>query len=279
MNISPELLIYYLKHLGFEKREPDYEFLTDLIRSQIVKFPFENISKLIQWHENGNTGIPDLKTYVFNSKKFGGGGTCYSSNYYFYRLLLFLGFNASLHGANMKVGVDVHLVSIVRFDNKKYLVDVGYGAPFYKPLPLSTNQPTIINWGCLKYKLTEEHDGHPKMNVSKGDVPVHDYIVNLETRQFDHFQFNVKNSYRDNAEFMRRLRVIKYFKNYSIDLKNFVCSVNNAINQKSFVLKDIEEVEKIIKNEFMLPHLPIKKAYRILTEVRGLNINDDSYSY
>lgn len=145
MIIENDFYRKYLTHIDAEIESPSIDYLNRLITLQIKKFPFENISKLILWHEQKLDTLVDHETHLTNSIMLGLGGTCYANNYYFNRLLNHLGFAVSLHGADMIAGRNVHAVSIVEFENEEYLVDVGYGAPFYSAVKL-TNKPHEIPW-------------------------------------------------------------------------------------------------------------------------------------
>jgi arylamine N-acetyltransferase len=279
MNLSSVQVKKYLNYLGINKRQPSLKALEELTRLQIIKFPFENISKLILLYKKNLKGLVDFETHIENSIKYGLGGTCYANNYYFNQLLSSLGYDISLHGADMQEGIDVHMVSFIKIENEKYLVDVGYGAPFYKPLLLNSKSLVTLNWGELYYKLTKDKNGRPQLTVFKQGDWVHDYIVNFEERQINHFTDIVEDSFRDEAEFMRRLRIIRYFNDYSVELSNFKYTINNRIDSNSYQLKSIDQVEEMVIKEFKLPNFPVREAYKILTNVKGINFDRQIFDY
>jgi arylamine N-acetyltransferase len=131
---DPLLMTEYLRLLGVSAREPNLSALKNLVRAQMMRVPFENISKLKWKHESGGAGIPDLKRYLRGIRDYNFGGTCYTNASHFHSLLAHLGYDVKLCGADMSQP-DVHLVNVVRIDNREYLVDVGYAAPFLEPLP------------------------------------------------------------------------------------------------------------------------------------------------
>ena len=123
----------YLKLLGVDLSEAGFKLLKKIVKTHLIKVPFENISKLL-YKKQGMNYIPDLELYLDGIDKYNFGGTCYSNNYYLYLLLQYLGYNVKLCGADMK-NPDVHLISIVTIDEKEFIVDGGYAAPFFDPLP------------------------------------------------------------------------------------------------------------------------------------------------
>ncbi|MGD8781395.1 MAG: arylamine N-acetyltransferase [Ignavibacteria bacterium] len=276
MNDQNHLFEKYLNHLNVEKKHVSLKALAELQTAQIIKFPFENISKLLLWEKGYTKELIDFETHLDNSIEFNCGGTCYANNYYFNSLLKYLGYDATLHGANMGKSIDVHLVNIVKIENKRYLVDVGYGAPFYKPIPLDGIKPFEINWSVFKYVLTNEPDNRHKITVYKNGTNVHHYIINKEKRNIKHFREAVQNSFRGEAEFMNRLRLIKYFDDYSIELSNMKYTIHKDGSSFSHTIKNVDELEYIVHNKFDLPKLPIRKAYSILTEKKKINLFEDS---
>lgn len=252
----------YLKHLEITSVEPTYKDLCKLQAAQIVKFPFENISKIILHNEENLNGLVNFTKHLDNSIQYGFGGTCYACNYYFNSLLKHLGFKAELHGANMKFGEDVHLVNKVRIDKKEYLVDVGYGAPFYSPLHLN-NRTEQIQWGDLEYKLNVDED-KTRILVLKKSENIHGYSVNKNPRSIGEFSKIIKDSYDESNDFMRILRIIRYFDNYSIELKNFEYTIHKGGQSIKKYVDNIDELEEVMAKHFRLPDLPIRKAYEII---------------
>lgn len=266
--IPVEYFERYLQHLEVERQNPSLEYLNQLISKQIQKFPFENISKLILFSKKNLTSLVDHETHLNNSVNFGLGGTCYACNYYFNQLICHLGFDAEIHGANMGKSIDVHLVNIIDLNGEKYLVDVGYGAPFYKAIK-PFNEPTEIIYGELKHKISATKDFKSIVEVFKRNEKVHEYIVNKESRNINHFENIVKYSFKPVSEFMNKLRVIKFFEDSNIELNDFKVTRNEKNNSTSYFANNIDELCNIVKNEFKLPNLPIEEAYSILMRKRN----------
>src|SRR5665811_331066 len=123
----------YLVLLGEEEASPSPESLYKIVKAHLIKIPFENISKLY-YKQQGMDSIPNLSKYLDSIENYSFGGTCYSNNFYLYLLLEHLGYDIKLCGADMK-NPDVHLISIVKIEEREFIVDGGYAAPFLEPLP------------------------------------------------------------------------------------------------------------------------------------------------
>lgn len=129
------LFIRYLKILGIQRQKPDFEYLKNIVKAQMLKIPFENISKLFYKKRIDLDQLIDFELYLEGMEKYRFGGTCYSNNFYLNQLLEWLGYNIKLCGADMK-NPDVHIVNIVNIENRDFLIDTGYAAPFLEPIPL-----------------------------------------------------------------------------------------------------------------------------------------------
>jgi len=58
----------YLDLLGVEASSPSFEFLCKIVRANLLRIPFENVSKLI-YKKEGKDDIPDLSTYLNGIEK------------------------------------------------------------------------------------------------------------------------------------------------------------------------------------------------------------------
>jgi len=68
-----------LELLGVSKSEPDFDLPRKIVKVDLIKVPFENISKLI-YKKQGMNYIPDLTTYLDGIENYNFGGTCYTNN-------------------------------------------------------------------------------------------------------------------------------------------------------------------------------------------------------
>ncbi|RPH36058.1 hypothetical protein EHM92_05135, partial [bacterium] len=81
----------YLKLLGIPARRPALSSLEEIVRSQALKVPFENVSKLYLKKRAGLRGLIGFAEHLEGIERYCFGGTCYATNYYLHRLLAHLG--------------------------------------------------------------------------------------------------------------------------------------------------------------------------------------------
>lgn len=253
MSTPDNLFEKYLKLLDIEKSLPTYEFLCKITKAHLLKIPFENISKLI-FKKQGLNDIPDLPTFLNGIEKYNFGGTCYTNNYYLYCLLAHLGFEIKLCGADMK-NTDVHLVSIVSIDSQDFIVDVGYAAPFFEPLPISLNKDFSFNFGDEKYIVKpKDFNGRTRVEQYSYDKLQHWYTTNPLKRNIEEFRKVIADSYSDDAVFMNAIRITKFSETGSLVLKN-------------------QHFSKLVKGKFSTTKIPLKEIPVLVEENFGMPLN------
>lgn len=258
----------YLELLGVKKSQPDFNLLKKIVRSHLINIPFENISKLL-YKKQGMSYIPDLSRYLDGIKNYNFGGTCYVNNYYLYLLLKDLGYYIKLCGADMKKP-DVHIFSIVAIDNNEYIIDCGYAAPFFEPLPRDLNNDFIISFGHEKYliKPKDESERTTVEQYYKNDLQ-HWYIANPKPRKIEEFDKVIKESYADDAVFMNAIRITRFLENGSLVLKNL--SLTETVNQQSSTIKILlKDIPSIIQEKFGLPMDVVENAVGHFKELKDI---------
>ena len=199
----------YLGLLGVKPRPPEPAALAELVAAQIERVPFENISKL---YHRGDPAmrLPPIERWLDGIEQRRLGGTCYANASHFRSLLLRLGYDARLCGADMSEP-DVHLVSIVTLRGREHLVDVGYGAPFAAPMPLDLEQDLVIELGDERYVLRPRGDGgRSRMDLYRGGQLRHGYVVNPKPREIEEFAGVIERSFADGATFMNSLVIARF---------------------------------------------------------------------
>jgi N-hydroxyarylamine O-acetyltransferase len=214
-----KLFAKYLRLLGVERSFPTYELLCQIIKAHLIKVPFENISKLI-YKKRGMHYIPDLATFLEGIEIYNFGGTCYANNFYLYSLLKHLGYDIKLCGADMK-NPDVHLISIVTIDGLEYIVDGGYAAPFFEPLPRELTHNFVINFGDEKYVVKpKDKFGRTVVEQYYNGKLQHWYTAKPEERKIEEFKKVINDSYSNDAVFMNAIRITRFSETGSKVLKN-----------------------------------------------------------
>ncbi|MEW6366335.1 MAG: arylamine N-acetyltransferase [Acidobacteriota bacterium] len=211
----------YLDVIGVRRAPPSFDSLRDLIRAQLTRVPFENVSKLFYRKHRGLRSLPGIELYLDGIRHDHFGGTCYPNNMYFHGLLVALGYDASLCGADMPSGPDVHCAIIVTIDGREYIVDVGYAAPFYEPLPRDLDQDLLIRFGRDCYALRpRDEQARSRLDLYREGELVHGYLLKPTPRGPEHFDDAVRNSYGDQAAFMNALMLVRFGESSSIVIYN-----------------------------------------------------------
>ena len=250
----------YLSILEIEPEPPSLDHLSRLVRAQITRVPFENISKLYLKKTRGAAYIPSLEEHLDGIERFSFGGTCYANNPYFAHFLRHLGFDVDICGADM-TRPDVHVVSIVRIDGLEYLVDVGYGAPFFEPMARDLDHEHEIAFGRNRYVLhPQDGHGHSRMDHVRDGELIHGYIVNPEPRAIDHFNEVIRESYSDAATFMNVVVVERFFPKRSVRFHNFTLTESTPENATTTRLADKEELTEAITHHCGIPVDIVREA-------------------
>jgi N-hydroxyarylamine O-acetyltransferase len=258
MNISyssepSKLFDRYLSLLGVQKQGPSIEALHELVEAQMVRIPFENISKLYYKKRFGLQGIPNLELFLDGIVRFHFGGTCYSNNYHFYQLLANLGYQIRLCGADM-LKPDVHIASAVIMGGREFLVDVGYAAPFLVPIPRDLAMDYIIALGSDRYVLKpQDEEGHSHMELYRDGILKHGYLINPEPRQFHDFQQAIADSYREEATFMNALLLARFSPGWSLVIHNLTMIESEGTTTHIQALTSRDELSQVIAEHFGIP--------------------------
>lgn len=139
----------YLARIGVERPGTlSVETLERLQRAHLTAVPFENLD--VFYHRGVSTSpdwsVPKIVTH-------GRGGWCYEVNGAFATLLEQLGFSVKWLAGTVppsESGYPDHLAIEVSLD-RPYLVDVGFGDSFIRPLPLDSEGPHDGGTGSYRF--------------------------------------------------------------------------------------------------------------------------------
>jgi len=232
----------YLDALRISKSKPSLAALTKIIKAHLKHVPFENISKLFYIKNFDIKSIPKFEQYVDGIRKYNFGGTCYSNNYYLNKLLGYLGYNVRLCGADM-TDPDVHIVNIIELNNKDYLVDVGYAAPFYNPIPLELAKNYELTYGSDKYIIKpRDKRNYSELQLIRDGKNKHGYIVKPHPRSLTEFETVIEDSMKSTSTFLNAILLVKYGENSSTVIHNFSLIEIEDSSVNKVLLKDKEEL-------------------------------------
>jgi arylamine N-acetyltransferase len=257
---QPEIFKRYLSVLGVKAGPIGIDHLARLVEAQITRVPFENLSKLWLKKTRGATSIPSLEEHLDGIERRSFGGTCYANNPYFARLLHYLGYEVTVCGADMSKP-DVHVVSVVRLDGREYLVDVGYGAPFFRPMPRDLDRDYEIVWGRNRFVLhSQDPPGRSRMDhFLDGDL-IHGYMVNPAPREIGHFDPIIRESYSDEATFMNVLVVERFFFERSVRFHNLTLTQSTRSTSHTTRLTSREELVEAVEHHCEIEAVIVREA-------------------
>jgi arylamine N-acetyltransferase len=272
--MQPEKGLYqrFINNLGLIRCSPSLSALSAVITAHLSSIPFENISKLHYRTTMNQEQLPSLDQYLSGIEEFHFGGTCYSNNYYFYKLLVYLGYQVQLCSADMKEP-DVHLVIKVMLEEKEYLVDVGYAAPFIQPIPLFLKEDYEIVSGRNRYVVEpRDHAGCTRILMYRNEKPKHGYTVKPEARNFADFQQVILKSFQADANFLNSILITKYMAGRFCTLHNLEYSEATGSKRTLHQILHTDELANKVEEVFAIPAAITRKV------LDGLELSGDAWN-
>ena len=248
--MSKENVERYLNFLSAKRQEPSIQALSKLIEAHLFNIPFENISKL--YYKDVRI-LPNQGEFLEGIESFHFGGTCYTNNYYFSKLLNNLGYNIKLCGADMS-NPDVHIVSMVTLGKREYLVDVGYAAPFGMPIPVDLDTDYTIHFGQDQYVLKPRDAARSsKMELYRDGKLKHGYLAKSVPRQIQEFEHVIIDSFREEGTFMNALLLAKFSPKQSFIIHNLTATKYQDDESNTRKLESKNELVQVVYEWFKIP--------------------------
>jgi arylamine N-acetyltransferase len=241
-----------------------------MVREHLLRVPFENVSKLMLFQREGKGRVTTLSEFLDGIENHDLGGTCYTNNPFLFELLRAIGYDADLLGADM-TNPDVHTSIRVRLDSRQYHVDVGFGAPFSKPIPLDP-LPCEIRNGRFRFVFGRtSKPGIYEMQHWRGEERIHGYAVHGPPRPFEFFRRTIEDSYLPGKTFMTWLRIARFFDDHSVDLIDRTLTIHRDGDSHDHELNSMKEMRDVVDNELCMPRCPIEEAIEVLERLNGKN--------
>lgn len=260
-----------LQVLSVEARPPSLPALRELTRAFQIKVPFDNIAKLLSLEGPAEERIPSFEKYVDNLERFRIGGTCLTNNPYFKKLLEHLGYQAQLRGADMQKR-NVHTCILVFLSDRKYHVDVGYGAHLMEPIDLA-ELPAEVRLGKRRYSIETVGD-RVEVGEWDGDVRRHGYAANPGPMSDEDFRGAVLDSYLPGSTFLNCLRIVKQTDSAMLSLTNRRITTFSAAGTVSKEFDTMAELEACIYEYLGMPSAPVRAAVDVLRRRQKLTLFD-----
>lgn len=206
--LSPDLAQAVLEHLGVRGEQPTLGLLDHLIEAYTRTVPWESAFRIAKRARTDNTADCPRWPEEFwrDAMERGGGGTCFESNYAFFRLLRALGYDGYLTINNMGAKVGCHTAIVLNLEGGRWLADVGL--PLFTPLPLDPKAATERSCSLTDYTVTP--DGAQRWTVERAPHPS-PYCFTLIDRPVpdDLYQTATSDDYGPGGLFLNRVIVNK----------------------------------------------------------------------
>jgi arylamine N-acetyltransferase len=194
------LLEAYLGALGVEPRRPGDELLAEITARHHARVPFENLTKLRLFAERpaGAARRPDDDRFVGQLAELGAGDTCFGIAHALGGLLGALGYRVFFVGARVGEGDDdAHVACVVEQRGHLLLVDCGFGAPLFEPVPLERDAgPRACgpSWSPHRFVAAPEDRFRLELRDDAGAwAPA--YHLLMRPRAFEHFHAPIDRSF------------------------------------------------------------------------------------
>jgi arylamine N-acetyltransferase len=268
MNGIPEPFLRYLRLLGISGRPAGIKGLEEIVLRHLCRIPFENVSKLLLFARENRGRAATLDEFLDGIEYRDLGGTCHSSNPFLAELLKSLGYETVLLGADM-TEPDVHTSIRVKIDSVNYHVDMGYAAPFRRPIRLD-RLPYEVVQGDFRYVLDRRpDDSRYEISVLAGDERIHGYVVNETPRDPDYFDKTIRESFEPGRAFMTRLRITRFFPEQTIEVRDRTALYFRGGVGRTAGLSDIAELEYVVFKDMQMPRCPVRNAIAVLEGLTG----------
>jgi len=157
--LTPDLTRAALAHLNVAAAPPTLALLDTLIGAYTRTVPWESAFRIAKRASTQDTADCHRWPEEFwqDAIERGGGGTCFESNYAFFRLLLSLGYQGNLTINNMGSQIGCHTAIVLNLEGERWLADVGL--PLFIPLPLDAHAQTTRSCALATYTITPDGEG------------------------------------------------------------------------------------------------------------------------
>ncbi|MEK3889760.1 arylamine N-acetyltransferase [Bacillus sp. FSL K6-3431] len=252
----------YLKHLRLKMEQPTLNYLQRLIQHQLSLVPYESFSKF-HYFSLAPDYIPPLPLFVQNLIDKGWGGTCFTLNLNFARLLSELGFECSL--VRVEPG---HIAIMVQITGKKYYVDVGYGSPIMKPVELEAKprhimhgfgeEITFTKLSADKYEIDRKSNGKSFVKKQIDWKP----LVESDIKE------DIRSSYLDSDDniTMRRITAVRFNGHQCFYLRNESMKVMTFRNISEIKMSNFDKWAKLIQEVYQIEIDSLSESLQFLSE-------------
>jgi arylamine N-acetyltransferase len=252
----------YTEYLNMDIETPTLNYLQRLIQQHLIRIPYETFSKFY-YYSHGEKLVPSLSTFVDNLHDKGWGGTCFTLNINFGRLLKELGFDCQF--VRVQPG---HLGLMITLNDHRYYVDVGYGSPIMKPIELEARKRHLLHGFGEEIIFTQKDRFLFEINRrSNGKTFVTKEIEWKPLREED-LAADIDSSYLDTDEnvTMRRVTAVRFQGNQCYFLRNETLKVMTYRNIREYQMRDIQRWKDIVQEVYQFQNASLDDTLHFLKQ-------------
>ncbi|WP_433746901.1 arylamine N-acetyltransferase [Falsibacillus pallidus] len=250
----------YLDYLKMEQESPSLNYLQRLIQRHLFKVPYETFSKFHYYSKNP-VHVPSMEEFVGNLVDKGWGGTCFTLNINFTRLLKALEFDCSL------VRVDPgHLGVMVVLENKRYYADVGYGSPIMKPIELEGKRQHVLHGFGEEIIFTQKTKESYEVDRRANGKSFVKKEIQWKPLKEEDIQKDIESSYldEDKNQTMRRITAVRFNGHECYFLRDHSLKVMTYRNISEINLKDKEKWKKYVREVYQIDEDSLDESIEFL---------------
>ncbi|WP_335869439.1 arylamine N-acetyltransferase [Bacillus sp. 2205SS5-2] len=252
----------YVNHLYLQKEPPGGNYLQRLIQHHLLRIPYETISKF-HYFVHGPQPIPAFSEFMDNLEHQHWGGTCFTLNINFARLLNELGFQTNYVRVNPG-----HLGLMVTLEGRRYYVDVGYGSPIMKPVVLDQKKFQVLHGFGEEITFTQkDYDVFEIDRRSNGKSFVKKRIEWKPLTEAE-ISTDIDQSYEDSADNqnMRRITAVKFQGNTCYYLKNESLKVMTYRNIREYQMRSYPKWRDAVQKVYGFQDEALEAAVKFLQD-------------
>lgn len=207
--------------------------------------------------------MPSLDTFAENLHSKGWGGTCFTLNINFGRLLKTLGFKCQF--VRVQPG---HLGLMVTIDDRKLYVDVGYGSPIMKPVELEARQRHLLHGFGEEIIFTQKDIREFEVDRRSNGKSFVKKTIEWNPLEEEELEADIEASYLDSDEniTMRRITAVRFQGNQCYFLRNETLKVMTYRNIREYQMKDLEKWKDIVREVYHFDSSSLQESIQFLQQ-------------
>ncbi|HZG73641.1 MAG TPA: arylamine N-acetyltransferase [Chondromyces sp.] len=255
----------YLMMLKMKREHPSLNYLQRLIQHHLLLVPYETFSKFY-YYVYGPSFIPEFQDFVRNLEEKGWGGTCFTLNINFARLLKQLGYEC--HFVRVLPG---HVAIMVQVEGRRFYVDVGYGSPIMRPIELEAKAKHVLHGFGEEIIFTHQNEQEFYITRRANGKTFVQKKIEWQPLQEGDLREDIENSFFDdeNNTTMRRITAVRFQGNQSYFLRNETLKVMTYRNIRERRFGQMEQWKKVVSDTFHLESGDLEESVEFLSE-RGI---------